>query len=183
MMPAPLQLVVMGVSGCGKSTFARAISDAMQLSMMDGDDLHSNESIVKMKAGVALEDADRWPWLDRIGGYLAQPSESHDQGRGRVVACSALKLVYRDHLRRLASNVRFIFLDGERELIRSRMAARAGHFMQLDLLDSQLSTLERPSAKEHDVLQVNTSQSVEELLEIVVPALQSATHAGFAEHS
>jgi gluconokinase len=182
MMTAPLQLVVMGVSGCGKSTFAQAISEALQLSMMDGDDLHSNESIIKMKAGVALEDADRWPWLDRIGGYLAQPLESTDHKRGRVVACSALKLIYRDQIRRWAAHVRFIFLDGERELIRNRMAERSGHFMQLELLDSQLRTLERPAAHEHDVLRVDTSRSVEELLSIVIPALQAGSHTGFTEH-
>jgi gluconokinase len=181
MTPAPLQLVVMGVSGCGKSTFARAIGEALQLSMMDGDDLHSNESIIKMKTGVALEDADRWPWLDRIGGYLAQPLDSDDDKRGRVVACSALKLAYRDQIRRWAGNVRFIFLDGERELIRNRMASRAGHFMQLDLLDSQLRTLERPTDQEHDVLRVDTSRPIDELLSIVIPALQAGSHAGFAK--
>jgi gluconokinase len=180
MTPAPLQLVVMGVSGCGKSTFAKALGDALQLSMVDGDDLHSNESIIKMKAGIALEDADRWPWLDRIGGYLAEPVEGTDQKSGRVVACSALKLAYRAQIRRWASNVRFIFLDGERELIRNRMAARAGHFMQLELLDSQLRTLERPTDQEHDVLRVDTSRPVDELLSIVIPALHAGSHAGFA---
>ncbi len=166
-----LQLVVMGVSGCGKSTFAKALSQALHLSFVDGDDLHSAQSIAKMQAGTALDDADRLPWLDRIGSYLAQPLENNSSQHGRVVACSALKLAYRDQIRRLASNVRFVFLDGDSELIRSRMAARAGHFMQLGLLDSQLHTLERPSAQEKDVIPVNTAHTVEELLAAVIPAL------------
>lgn len=177
--PTSFQLVIMGVSGCGKSTFAKAISEALQLSFVDGDDLHSPHSVSKMQAGIALEDADRWPWLDRIGSYLAKPLESNFSDRGRVVACSALKLVYRNHIRRLAPNVRFIFLDGDAELIRSRMAARAGHFMQLGLLESQLHTLERPTAQEQDVLQVNTAHTIEELLAIVIPALQADKLSGF----
>ncbi len=174
-----LQLVVMGVSGCGKSTFTKAISEALHLSMVDGDDLHSPQSVAKMQSGTALEDSDRWPWLDRIGGYLARPLESGSSERGRVVACSALKLAYRAQIRRLAPNVRFIFLDGDSELIRSRMAARAGHFMQAGLLDSQLRTLERPTAQEQDVLKVNTAHTTDELLASVIKALQADKLCGF----
>jgi gluconokinase len=174
-----LQLVIMGVSGCGKSTFAKAISDTLHLSLMDGDDLHSPQSVAKMQAGIPLEDTDRWPWLDRIGNYLANPLGTASLEHGRVVACSALKLAYRAHIRRLAPNVRFIFLDGDSELIRSRMAARAGHFMQLGLLDSQLRTLERPTVQEQDVLTVDTAHSVEDLLAFVIPALQADKRSEF----
>ena len=173
------QLVIMGVSGCGKSTFAKAISQALHLSFMDGDDLHSPHSVSKMQAGIALEDSDRWPWLDRIGSYLAKPLDSHSSDRGRVVACSALKLAYRNHIRRLVPAARFIFLDGDIELIRSRMAARAGHFMQLGLLESQLHTLERPTAQEPDVLKVNTALTIEELLATVIPTLQAEKLSDF----
>lgn len=94
MSQTPLRLIVMGVSGCGKSTMAAALSAKLGLDMVDGDDLHSPQSVAKMRGGTALEDADRWPWLDRIGLYLAQ---SH--APGRVVACSALKRVYRERIR------------------------------------------------------------------------------------
>ncbi len=167
----PLQLLVMGVSGSGKSTVAKALSQALHLDWADGDDLHSIQSIAKMQAGIALEDADRLPWLDRIGGYLAAPFLHNSHTHGRVIACSALKRSYRDQIRRWAPQVRFIFLDGDSALIRSRMAARAGHFMQLDLLDSQLRTLERPGADEKDVLVMDTALSLEQLLAQVQQAL------------
>lgn len=175
-----LQLVVMGVSGCGKSTLAQALSGALGLRLMDGDDLHLPQSIAKMQAGIALEDADRWPWLDRIGEYLAQPLSADDKQSGTVVACSALKLAYRDHIRQQAKNVRFLFLDGDSELIRQRMASRAGHFMQLSLLDSQLRTLERPSAQEQDVLQLDISHSVSSLVATVKAHLQQDKQLGLA---
>ena len=111
----PLRLIVMGVSGCGKSTMAAALGERLSLDMVDGDDLHLPESVAKMRAGVPLEDADRWPWLDRIGDYLSQP---HPQGR--VVACSALKRVYRDRIRAQAGDVCFVFLDGDFALIEQR---------------------------------------------------------------
>ena len=160
-------LVVMGVSGCGKSTIAAALGAALRLKIQDGDDLHSAQSISKMHSGVALDDADRWPWLDRIANYLAAPDISDTQaghGQGKVVACSALKLAYRDRIRRKVPDVRFIFLDGDSELIRSRMALRQGHFMQPDLLDSQLRTLERPSPDEKDVIRIETGLPVAQVV-------------------
>jgi gluconokinase len=137
----PLRLIVMGVSGCGKSTMAAALSGRLGLDMVDGDDLHLPESVAKMRAGVALQDDDRWPWLGRIGNYLSQP-----HAQGRVVACSALKRVYRDRIREQAGDVCFVFLDGEFELIQKRMQQRVGHYMQPGLLDSQFRTLEKPLA-------------------------------------
>ena len=129
-----LQLIVMGASGCGKSTLALALGEALHLTMTDGDDLHLAESVCKMQAGVPLTDDDRWPWLDKVAACLLSPPE---RGRiGRVVACSALKRVYRDHLRRQLPELRFVFLDGPAELLRQRMAPRTGHFMQLQLLES-----------------------------------------------
>lgn len=177
-----LQLVVMGVSGCGKSTLAKALSETLSLRLMDGDDLHLPQSIAKMQVGIALEDADRWPWLDRIGQYLAQPLNAESMQHGSVVACSALKLVYRDHIRQQAKNVRFIFLDGDTELIRRRMASRVGHFMQPGLLDSQVRTLERPTAQEHDVLRVNISQPVDELVLAVKEYLHQNQPVGLTSH-
>ena len=167
MNQAPLRLIVMGVSGCGKSTMATALGERLGLDMADGDDLHLPESVAKMRAGVALEDADRWPWLDRIGAYLSQP---HPQGR--VVACSALKRVYRDRIRAQAGDVCFVFLDGDFALIEQRMRQRVGHYMQPGLLDSQFRTLEIPQADELDVIRLPITETVQDMVAHALQALQ-----------
>ena len=167
----PLRLIVMGVSGCGKSTMAAALSERLGLDMVDGDDLHLPESVAKMRAGVALQDDDRWPWLDRIGNYLSQP-----HAQGRVVACSALKRVYRDRIREQAGDVCFVFLDGEFELIQKRMQQRVGHYMQPGLLDSQFRTLEKPQADESDVIRLPITEPVQDMVEQALNALHSRLH-------
>ncbi len=164
-----LRIVVMGVSGCGKSTLAQALADRLRLAMVDGDDLHLPESIRKMSTGIALEDDDRWPWLDRIGEYLAA-SDTGD-GPGRVVACSALKRAYRDRIRAQADDVVFVFLHGDAHTIHQRMAARVGHYMRPGLLESQLRTLEVPGAVETDVLHLGIDQPVEALVARTLEAL------------
>jgi carbohydrate kinase (thermoresistant glucokinase family) len=163
------QIVVMGVSGSGKSTVAAGLASDLGLRMVDGDDLHLPESVTKMRSGIALEDADRWPWLDRIGHYLAEEGDQPTQGR--IVACSALKRTYRDRIRRLAPSVRFIFLDGAPELIRDRMSRRKGHYMQPGLLDSQLHTLERPQPDETDVIALDIQAPVAQLVALAARAL------------
>lgn len=170
----PLRLIVMGVSGCGKSTMASALGERLSLDMVDGDDLHLPESVAKMRAGVALEDADRWPWLDRIGDYLSQP---HPQGR--VVACSALKRVYRDRIRAQAGDVCFVFLDGDFALIEQRMRQRVGHYMQPGLLSSQFHTLETPQADETDVIQLSITHPLHDLLAQALLALQARMQVAF----
>ena len=167
----PLRLIVMGVSGCGKSTMAAALSERLGLDMVDGDDLHLPESVAKMRAGVALQDDDRWPWLGRIGNYLSQP-----HAQGRVVACSALKRVYRDRIREQAGDVCFVFLDGEFELIQKRMQQRVGHYMQPGLLDSQFRTLEKPQADESDVIRLPITEPVQDMVEQALNALHSRLH-------
>jgi carbohydrate kinase (thermoresistant glucokinase family) len=171
MSHAPLRLIVMGVSGCGKSTMAAALSERLGLDMVDGDDLHLPESVAKMRAGIALQDADRWPWLDRIGQYLAQAQEP-----GRVVACSALKRVYRDRIREQAGDVCFVFLDGDFDLIEQRMRQRVGHYMQPGLLDSQFRTLEKPQADETDVIRLPITEPVTDMLMQALQALQEHRH-------
>jgi carbohydrate kinase (thermoresistant glucokinase family) len=166
------RIVVMGVSGCGKSTMAAAIANALGLGMLDGDDLHLPESVAKMRAGIALEDADRWPWLDRIGQHLTHTDGGHEAGH--VVACSALKRSYRERIRRLAAPVQFVFLDGSAELIAQRMALRSGHYMHPELLASQFSALERPAADEDDVIRLDITRPVGPLLTEALAALQSA---------
>lgn len=151
----------MGVSGCGKSTVASALARELGLDMTDGDDLHLPASVDKMRAGIPLQDSDRWPWLDRIGHHLVQAST---QERGRVVACSALKRDYRDRIRDLAPKVRFVFLHGSAELIRERMSQRQGHYMPPELLDSQLRTLQVPTADELDVITVSIAQPLDALV-------------------
>ena len=163
-----LRLIVMGVSGCGKSTMAQALGERLGLQMVDGDDLHLPESVVKMRSGIALEDADRWPWLDRIGAYLSQADAP-----GRVVACSALKRVYRDRIRAQAGDVCFVFLDGDFALIEQRMRQRVGHYMQPGLLDSQFRTLEKPQTDESDVISLSITEPVQEMVTQVLKALQT----------
>jgi carbohydrate kinase (thermoresistant glucokinase family) len=172
MNTTPLRLIVMGVSGCGKSTMAAALSERLGLDMVDGDDLHRPESVAKMRAGVALQDADRWPWLDRIGDYLAG---SPDGVLGRVVACSALRRAYRERIRAHAGEVCFLFLQGDYALIAQRMRLRVGHYMQADLLDSQFQTLETPAPDETDVITLDIDMPMAALIDQAVSALQTHT--------
>jgi carbohydrate kinase (thermoresistant glucokinase family) len=167
----PLRLIIMGVSGCGKSTMAAALSERLGLDMVDGDDLHLPESVAKMRSGIALQDADRWPWLDRIGHYLAQAQEP-----GRVVACSALKRVYRERIREQAGEVCFVFLDGDFDLIQQRMSQRVGHYMQPGLLDSQFRTLEKPQTDETDVIRLPITEPVQDMVTQAIQALHSRLH-------
>ena len=180
---SPLRIIVMGVSGSGKSTLAEGLSKSLSLRMKDGDELHLPESVAKMTPGIALEDADRWPWLDRIASYLAN-SEQNPQGKsGGIVACSALKRIYRDRIRQQAGPVVFLFLDGKPDLIKQRMQDRKGHYMQAGLLDSQLQTLEKPSADESDVIALNINQAVSDLLENAMVKLVAYQGDALKHHS
>ncbi len=135
--------VVMGVSGAGKSTVASALASELGWDLADGDDFHPPRNVAKMARGVPLTDADRWPWLDQIAGWI--DAEIANQRHG-VIACSALKRAYRDRLRR--PQVLFVYLDVPRAELERRLAQRAGHFMPASLLDSQLSDLEPPDDDE-----------------------------------
>ncbi len=174
-MPAtpPFRIIVMGVSGSGKSTLAEGLSKSLSLRMKDGDELHLPESIAKMSAGIALEDADRWPWLDRIAHYLADKQPNTTGQVGGIVACSALKKIYRDRIRQQTGPVVFLFLNGKPELILERMQQRKGHYMQAGLLDSQLQTLEKPSLDEHDVIELDIQPSVVEILHTALEQLKA----------
>lgn len=136
-------VVVMGVSGAGKSTVGERIAATLGLSFRDADDFHPPANIEKMSRGEALNDTDRAPWLDAIGAHLAAHA-----GKGCVVTCSALKRAYRDRLRAAAPATRFLFLSGDPALIAARQAARAGHFMPPSLVASQFATLEAPGPEE-----------------------------------
>ena len=134
--------IVMGVASCGKTTVGEALAAGLGLPFVEGDRLHPPENVAKMSAGTPLNDDDRWPWLDRVGAALAGAT-------GVIGSCSALKRSYRQRLIRAAGRpIAFVFLDGSRELLAQRIAARKGHFMPASLLDSQLATLERPGPDE-----------------------------------
>ena len=138
--PIPARLIVMGVTGCGKTTVGALLAGRLGGVFLDGDDYHPAENVAKMSAGTPLTDEDRWPWLDRLGQVI----EESVADKGRVVlACSALRRVYRDRLTgACAEPPLFIHLSGGRELIHGRMAARREHYMPVALLDSQIATLE-----------------------------------------
>ena len=157
-------VVVMGVCGSGKTSVGRLIAERMGWVFIEGDDLHPDASRRKMAAGAALTDEDRWPWLDRIAGEMRRLDS---EGGSMVVACSALRRVYRDRLRGCGAQVHFLHLTGDAALIRARMEQRQGHFMPAGLLDSQLAVLEFAGAGEtvHDL---DITGSVEALAEIAV---------------
>lgn len=134
-------VVLMGVTGCGKTTVGSLLAQDCGWAFYDADDFHPADNVAKMKRGSPLTDEDRWPWLDRLNALL---QDSERQGKGLVLACSALKQVYRDRLARGCAALRFVLLDVDRELIRARLAARRGHYMNPALLDSQFAILERP---------------------------------------
>jgi gluconokinase len=167
--PKPLVYVVMGVSGCGKSSVGAAIAKHLGLAFVEGDSLHPAANVEKMSRGEPLTDTDRIPWLDRIGAEIAA---SLDNGQGLVVSCSALKKIYRDRLRAAARlRLIFVFLKGSEALLTSRMATRTGHFMPVSLLQSQLATLEDPSGEDR-VLTVPIDGASAEVIEIALDGLR-----------
>lgn len=139
-------VVVMGVSGSGKSTVGRLTADALGVPFVDGDDLHPSANVAKMASGTPLTDEDRAPWLDAVGRTLAEAG-----GAGLVVACSALKRAYRDRIRAAAPAAFFAELDGSVALLTERVTGRPGHFMPPSLLASQVATLEPVGADEGGV--------------------------------
>ncbi len=157
--------VVMGVSGSGKTVVGRALADALGVPFVDGDDLHPPANVARMSAGLPLRDEDRWPWLDEIARVMAKGPV--------IVACSALRRVYRDRIRAGAGDVIFLHLSGSRELIAGRMAARKGHFMPPALLDSQLATLEPPEPDEAAVT-VDIGQPVTQIVSDLAHHLRSS---------
>ena len=142
----PSWIVVMGVSGSGKSTVGSALAQRLRVPFIDADTLHPPTNIAKMAAGEPLDDDDRYPWLEEVGQWLA------DHRDGGVVACSALKRTYRDQLRAHCPRVEFLHLRGSPELIGSRLAARSGHFMPGALLQSQFDALEPLGPDERGVV-------------------------------
>ncbi|GAA4698359.1 gluconokinase [Nocardioides conyzicola] len=152
-------LVVMGVSGSGKSTVGAAIAQRMRVPFADADDLHPSANIAKMSRGESLSDEDRFPWLEIVGEWLGV----HEDGGG-VMSCSALKRKYRDQIRHHAPHVHFLLLEGSPEVIAVRQAGRPGHFMPASLLTSQFATLE-PLSPDEDGLVLEVDQSVDDIVQ------------------
>ncbi len=138
--------VVMGVTGCGKSTVGAILAHTLGVDFVEGDDYHPLENVQRMASGTPLTDEHRADWLQAL---VTRVREAKDAGTGLVLTCSALKRSYRDALHEAAPELRFVFLEGPRELIAERLAGRRGHFMPASLLDSQLATLEQPAFDEH----------------------------------
>jgi len=171
----PCALVVMGVSGSGKSTIGEKLAQRLGWSYEDGDRFHPSSNVAKMSAGQPLTDEDRWPWLQAIAKEIDRVCDACEHA---VIACSALKRPYRDILVHGRQDVRIIYLQGTQDLIASRLALRKGHFMPPGLLASQFGTLEPPDASENPVT-VSIDGSVETIVDDILRQLKlSAADSG-----
>jgi gluconokinase len=164
----PCALVVMGVSGSGKSTIAERLAARLGWCYEDGDKYHPPANVAKMSAGHPLTDEDRWPWLQAIADEI---DRTCTQGERAVVACSALKRAYRDILVHGRNDVRIVFLNGTHDLIAARLAARKGHFMPPGLLTSQFKTLEPPQPTERPIT-VSIDAPVEAIVDDIIRQLK-----------
>ncbi|MEU8409719.1 gluconokinase [Micromonospora sp. NPDC048842] len=171
-------VVVMGVSGAGKTTVARGIGVATGLTFAEADEFHSPQNVARMRSGVPLDDTTRWPWLRDIAGWIADRGA---EGRSTVLACSALKRSYRDVLRQGPFRVDFLHLDGPVEVIRARLARREGHYMPASLLESQLATLE-PAEPDEAVLVLDVSLPPEALVAAAMKGLGLPASVPVGEH-
>jgi gluconokinase len=173
-MPKAHVLVVMGVSGSGKSTVGALLAGRLHCDYADADDFHSEANIEKMHNGKPLTDADRAPWLDAIAEQI---DEWRARGVQAVVTCSALKRRYRDVIIGERDDVRLVYLKGEKDVIARRLQVRHGHFMQPGLLQSQLDTLEEPTPDEHAIT-ISISKRPPALVDEIVTALEVAEADG-----
>lgn len=160
-------VILMGVSGVGKTTIGQILSGKLGWPLFDADEFHSAASIEKMRNGIPLEDADRWPWLDRMNAML---KEREGRGESVLLACSALKQVYRDRLSKGTAELRWIFLKGRFELIQARLEARKGHYMKAGLLESQFAALEEPG----DALNVDIDDTPDAIADSILRRLQAS---------
>ena len=195
-------MVVMGVSGCGKSSVAEAFANALGWSMLEGDAFHSPESQAKMRAGLALTDADRSGWLDRLAGLLARPATARSSGidlakpaglsvtpsasvnsvAGIVLTCSALRQRYRDQLRAARPDLGFVFLKLDYDAALARVQKRSGHLFPPALVASQFDTLESPEG-EPGVITVDATAPLDDVVAVVLERLQGAAGASASPRS
>jgi gluconokinase len=157
-------VVVMGVSGSGKTTIGRLLAQRLECEFLDADDFHPASNVAKMASGVPLEDADRWPWLGRLNEELHRRER---RGRCAVLACSALKQAYRDRLGAGLARLELVYLRANAELLRARLADRTHRYMPASLLESQLATLEPPAR----AIAIDAAQTPERCVELAAAAL------------
>jgi len=160
-VPLPLAVVVMGVSGSGKSSVAALLAKRLGWKFAEADAFHSPDNVEKMRGGIPLTDEDRRPWLDAIAAWI---DRSRAAGEHCVAACSALRRAYRERLAGGHDDVRFVYLRGDYDVIAARLAGRSGHYMPVSLLASQFRTLEEPAAEEN-ALVLSIEKPVEDLVE------------------
>ncbi|CND36267.1 gluconokinase [Yersinia alsatica] len=161
-------IIVMGVSGSGKTTVGEAVARRIHAKFIDGDDLHPRANIQKMGSGHPLNDEDRMPWLERLSDAAYSLNHKNETG---IIVCSALKRRYRDRLREGNPEMVFLYLKGSFDVIMGRLKARSGHFMPTDLLKSQFEALEEPGAEEPDVICVDIDADIDEVVARCVSAL------------
>ena len=172
-LPLPAVLVLMGVSGCGKTTVGELLAERLHWPYEEGDALHPPANVEKMRGGTPLTDEDRWPWLRAIAARIDQWRAA---GEGGVVTCSALKRAYREIIVGDRPEVALVYLEGSPELIHRRMAARHEHFMPVKLLDSQFKILEEPGPDERPIV-VDVALTPAEIVATVVKRLQERAKA------
>jgi len=168
----PLILVLMGVSGCGKSTVAGRLREKLNAILIEGDDFHAQEAKEKMSKGIPLKDLDRWPWLTRLKTEIEFIQQSEPNVKVIILICSALKRSYRDFLRdansaiieRRKDNFLFIFLKVDEMVLETRLLSRPNHYMKVNMLKSQLCTLEEPSVDQEPAIWINASGSIENVV-------------------
>jgi len=160
--------ILMGVSGSGKSLVGNKTASRLGAKFIDGDDLHPAKNIDKMSASIPLTDEDRLPWLARLNDASYSLYKKNETG---LIVCSALKKRYRDLLRQGSPNVHFLWLDGDYDTILARMAKREGHFMPVELLNSQFAALESPGADEQDVVRIDINHDIDNVVEQCVQAV------------
>lgn len=162
-------IIVMGVSGSGKTTVGEAVARQIHAKFIDGDDLHPRANIQKMGSRRPLNDEDREPWLERLSDAAYSLHHKNETG---IIVCSALKRRYRDRLREGNQGMVFLYLKGSFDVIMERLKARSGHFMPTDLLKSQFDTLEEPNSDEPDVICVDIDADIDEVVRRCVQALE-----------
>lgn len=165
----PLVVVMMGVSGSGKTTIAQGVAKHLGWDVLEGDSYHPPANVEKMSHGIPLDDADRMPWLRAIADAIDAELAA---GRSSVVACSALKRSYRDIIIGPRDNVVLVYLKGSQALLYERIKHRTGHFMPASLLDSQFATLEEPTADERPIT-VSVDGTPDEIVDTVLVAMQA----------
>jgi len=165
-------LVIMGVSGSGKSTVAGILAGQLGWDLEEGDDLHPPANVAKMHAGIPLTDEDRWPWLESVAAWIREHTSA---GLPGIITCSALKRIYRDRMR--GDHVVFVHLAGDKDVIERRLSARLDHFMPTTLLDSQIDTLEPPGPDENTLV-VNLGRRPAELAAEIIDRLGLTAQPG-----